>query len=193
LWMSLLPCPLRKKDVTIILCSMWSIQRFIMYLHAHVKCRSKKIFNARPYRQIFSLNTYDWFRNSFSFEDIIRLFGILSPENDRQGHVLFRNPVFRDIGLFLKLVPISGAALNFRTQKTMNANKKCWKFIMYHLFGFTLPNGELSRIVIIEDGVGPEVHLIILCRKPTEVRMVRGKSITGEQNNSQSIIQETFE
>jgi len=31
----------------------------------------KKVLSARPYGQIFSLNTYDWFRNWFSFEDVI--------------------------------------------------------------------------------------------------------------------------
>jgi hypothetical protein len=48
-----------------------------------------KVLSARPYGQIFLLNTCDWFRNSFTFEDVIRLLTILSPEKDRQGSYTF--------------------------------------------------------------------------------------------------------
>jgi hypothetical protein len=49
----------------------------------------KKALSAKPYGQIFSLSTYDWFRNWFSFEDVIRLLTILSPEKDRQKVMYF--------------------------------------------------------------------------------------------------------
>jgi hypothetical protein len=84
LWMSLLSCPLRKTYFTITLCSIQFIQIFITYFNRYIKCLSRKVFNARPYGQIFSLNTYDWFRNWFSSKDMIRLLTILSPERDRQ-------------------------------------------------------------------------------------------------------------
>jgi hypothetical protein len=44
----------------------------------------RKPLSARPNGEIFSLNTYNWFRNWFCFEDIIRLLLILSPQKDRQ-------------------------------------------------------------------------------------------------------------
>jgi hypothetical protein len=73
LWMSLLPCLLRKKYFTITLCSIRSIQIFRTYLNGCVKIRSRTVLSARRYGQMFSLNAYNWFRNWFSFEDIIRL------------------------------------------------------------------------------------------------------------------------
>jgi hypothetical protein len=82
LWMSVLRCPLRKKYCTISLYSIRSIQIFTTYLRVHLDCRSKTILRTRRYRQIFSLDAYDWFRNWFGFEDAIRLFTIVSPEND---------------------------------------------------------------------------------------------------------------
>jgi hypothetical protein len=52
----------------------------------------KKVLSVRPYGQIFSLDTYDWFWNWFSFEDAIRLLTILSPEKDRQTPGTFSPP-----------------------------------------------------------------------------------------------------
>jgi hypothetical protein len=84
LWMSLLPCPLRKKYFTIARCSIRSIQIFIAYRTISIKCRSGKSLSAIPYREIFSRKTYDWFRNWFGFEDFIRLSTIFSAEKSRQ-------------------------------------------------------------------------------------------------------------
>jgi hypothetical protein len=58
-WMSLLPCPLRKKYFTITLCSIRSIQILITHLSADLKCRSRNVLTARPEEEIVSLNTYD--------------------------------------------------------------------------------------------------------------------------------------
>jgi hypothetical protein len=89
----LLSCPLRKKYFSITLCLIRSIQISIRYVDLYIKCRSKKILSARLDGQIFSLNTYDWFRNWFSFEDIIRLLTILNPEKDKQG-VKYFSPLY---------------------------------------------------------------------------------------------------
>jgi hypothetical protein len=39
--------------------------------HSSIWCRSTKILGARLYGQIFSRNTYDWFRNWLGFENVI--------------------------------------------------------------------------------------------------------------------------
>jgi hypothetical protein len=90
--MSLLSCLLRKKYFTMTPFSIRSIQIFPTSLPIYIKCLSKKVFSVRAYGQIFSLNIYDWFRNWFTFENLIRLSTTLSLEKDRQGQVLFRHP-----------------------------------------------------------------------------------------------------
>jgi hypothetical protein len=53
LWISLLPCPLRKKYFIITLCSIQSIQIFITCLDISVKCRSKRFSAPDPMDRFF--------------------------------------------------------------------------------------------------------------------------------------------
>jgi hypothetical protein len=61
----------------------------------------------------------------------------------------------------------------------------------YECFGLTLPNGDLGRSFIKEDGVTFEFHPILHYLKLPEVRTFQHRSVTRERNKSQRVIQYT--
>jgi hypothetical protein len=118
----------------------------------------KTVLSARPYGQIFSLNTYDWFKNWFSFEGVIRLLIILCPEKDRQG-----------VRHFCADIESRTILLSFRTRPKRKGNvNDPLRERNHNILNELIPGCPESRrsnsVASDENFQGWNVHFLVFCK-----------------------------